>query len=195
MPARRVLMIEPVGFRSNPETVADNVFQRPPGDESPQAIEIGAREEFTRLREMLETRAVEVMWRAAAANRESPDAVFPNNWFSTHAGGTLVLYPMMAPSRRLERRAEIVASLRDRYPVVVDMTATEAEGRYLEGTGSLVIDERARIVYADESPRTDRRRVEAWAARRGSEPVRCRATAAWNRWPSLYSSWPHSRSL
>lgn len=174
-------MIEPVGFRSNPETVADNAFQRPPGDESPQSIEIAAREEFARLREMLETRGVEVVWRAAAANRESPDAVFPNNWFSTHAGGTLVLYPMMAPSRRLERREEIVASLRDRYPLVVDLTATEAEGRYLEGTGSLVIDERGRIVYAGESPRTDRRLVEAWAERMGYEPVIFRATDAADR--------------
>ena len=147
MPARRVLMIEPVGFRSNPETAADNPFQRPPGDESPQAIEIAAREEFARLREALESRGVEVVWRVAAANREAPDAVFPNNWFSTQAGGTLVLYPMMAPSRRLERRAEIVAALRESYPLIVDLTASEAEGRYLEGTGSLVIDERARIVF------------------------------------------------
>jgi hypothetical protein len=174
-------MIEPVGFRSNPETVADNVFQRPLGDESPQSIETAAREEFARLREMLETRGVEVEWRAAAANRESPDAVFPNNWFSTHAGGTLVLYPMMAPSRRLERREEIVASLRDRYPLVVDLTASEAEGRYLEGTGSLVIDERGRIVYAGESPRTDRRLVEAWAERMGYEPVIFRAADAADR--------------
>ena len=181
MPARRVLMIEPVGFRSNPETVADNAFQRPPGDESPQAIEIAAREEFARLREILEARGVEVVWRAAAANRESPDAVFPNNWFSTHAGGTLVLYPMMAPSRRLERRAEIVASLRGSYPLVVDLTASEEEGRYLEGTGSLVIDERARIVYASESPRTDRRLVEEWAERMGYEPVIFRATDAADR--------------
>jgi hypothetical protein len=174
-------MIEPVGFRSNPETAADNAFQRPPGDESPQVIEIAAREEFARLREALESRGVEVVWRAAAANLEAPDAVFPNNWFSTHAGGTLVLYPMMAPSRRLERRGEIVASLRESYPLIVDLTASEAEGRYLEGTGSLVIDERARIVYAGESPRTDRRLVEAWAERMGYEPVIFRATDAEDR--------------
>jgi hypothetical protein len=181
MPARRILMIEPVGFRSNPETAADNAFQRPPGDESPQAIEIAARQEFSRLRDALEARGVDVVWRAAAASRDSPDAVFPNNWFSTHAGGTLVLYPMMAPSRRLERRAEILASLRESYPRVVDLTATEDEGRYLEGTGSLVIDERARIVYAGESPRTDPRLVETWAERMGYEPVIFRATDAADR--------------
>jgi hypothetical protein len=171
-------MIEPIGFRSNPETLADNAFQLPSGDESPQAIETAAREEFARLREALECRGVEVEWRAAGANRESPDAVFPNNWFSTHAGGRLVLYPMRAPSRRLERRAEIVEVLRGRYPHVLDLTAHEAEGRFLEGTGSLVIDDRAGIVYASESPRTDRGLVAEWAERMNLEPVVFRATDA-----------------
>jgi hypothetical protein len=184
MPARLVLMIEPVGFRSNPETIADNAFQRPPDDESPRALEIAARAEFARLREMLESRGVEVVWRAASANRESPDAVSPNNWFSTHSDGTLVLYPMLAPSRRLERRAEIVAALRESYPLVVDLTASEDQGRYLEGTGSLVIDARAKIVYASESSRTDPRLAEAWAERMGYELVIFRATDAAGR--SIY---------
>ncbi|HYO47405.1 MAG TPA: arginine deiminase-related protein [Gemmatimonadota bacterium] len=181
MSARRVLMIEPIGFRSNPETIGDNAFQRPPGDESPQAIEIAAREEFARLRDALESRGVEVEWRPAHGNREAPDAVFPNNWFSTHAGGTLVLYPMRSPSRRLERRAEIVDALRERYPELIDLTAHEAEDRFLEGTGSLVIDERSRIVYASESPRTDRRLVEEWAERFELDPVIFRATDAEGR--------------
>ena len=174
-------MIEPIGFRSNPETAADNAFQRPPGDESPQALEIAAREEFTRLREALESRGVEVVWRPAPADRDSPDAVFPNNWFSTHPGGKLALYPMMAPSRRRERREEIVAALRERYPDLVDFTAHEAEGRFLEGTGSLVIDERAGIVYASESPRTDRRLVHEWAERMDLAPIVFRATDAEGR--------------
>jgi hypothetical protein len=171
-------MIEPIGFRSNPETLADNVFQRPPGDESPQAVEIAAREEFARLREALESRGVEVEWRAARGNREAPDAVFPNNWFSTHAAGNLVLYPMRSPTRRLERREEIIEDLRARYPNVIDLTEHEADGRFLEGTGSLVIDERAGIVYASESPRTERRLVEVWAEQLSFEPVIFRATDA-----------------
>ena len=174
-------MIEPIGFRSNPETAADNAFQRPPGDESPQALEIAAREEFSRLREALESRGVEVEWRPAAADRESPDAVFPNNWFSTHEGGKLVLYPMMAPSRRRERRDEIVDALRQRYPRVVDLTSHETDDRFLEGTGSLVIDERSGIVYANESPRTDRRLVHEWAQRMGLDPIVFRATDAGGR--------------
>ena len=171
-------MIEPIGFRSNPETIEDNAFQSPPGAASPQAVELAAREEFTRLREALESRGVEVEWRTAHGNRQAPDAVFPNNWFSTHAGGTLVLYPMRAPSRRLERRAEIVEELRDRYPEVVDLTQHESEGRFLEGTGSLVIDERAGIVYASVSPRTDRQLVEDWAERFELDPVIFSATDA-----------------
>lgn len=174
-------MIEPIGFRSNPETIADNAFQRPPGGESPQALEIAAREEFARMREALESRGVEVVWRPASADRESPDAVFPNNWCSTHADGKLVLYPMMAPSRRRERREEIVQALRERYPEIVDLTAYEADGRFLEGTGSLVIDERAGIVYASESPRTDRRLVHEWAERMGFDPIVFRATDAGGR--------------
>jgi len=181
MPARRVLMIEPIGFRSNPETAGDNAFQRPPGDESPQALEIAAREEFSRLRGALESRGVEVESRPAAANRESPDAVFPNNWFSTHEGGRLVLYPMMAPSRRRERREEMVEVLRERYPEVLDLTSHEPDDRFLEGTGSLVIDERSGIVYASESPRTDRRLVHEWAERMGLEPIVFRATDARGR--------------
>lgn len=174
-------MIEPIGFRSNPETIADNAFQRPSGGESPQALEIAAREEFARMREALESRGVEVVWRPASADRESPDAVFPNNWCSTHADGKLVLYPMMAPSRRRERREEIVQALRERYPEIVDLTAYEADGRFLEGTGSLVIDERAGIVYASESPRTDRRLVHEWAERMGFDPIVFRATDAGGR--------------
>jgi hypothetical protein len=174
-------MIEPIGFRSNPETIADNAFQRPPGDESPQALEIAAREEFARLRGALEARGVAVVWRPASADRESPDAVFPNNWCSTHAGGKLVLYPMMAPSRRRERRQEVVDALRERYPMIVDLTVYEADGRFLEGTGSLVIDERSGIVYASESPRTDRWLVHEWAQRMGYDPVVFRATDAGGR--------------
>lgn len=173
-------MIEPIGFRANPETAGDNAFQLP-SDDSELAVEIAAREEAAALRDALESRGVEVVWRPAQGNREAPDAVFPNNWFSTHSGGTLVLYPMRAPNRRGERRAELVDALRQRYPEVVDLTGHEHEGRFLEGTGSLVIDEAARIVYASESPRTDPGLVEAWAERLEYDPIIFRAYDAGGR--------------
>ena len=166
-----VLMVEPLGFRSNPETLADNAFQRGVTAESPQAIEQAAREEFTRLREALESHGVAVEWHPGTDSREAPDAVFPNNWFSTHDEETLVLYPMRAASRRIERRADIVEALRVAYPRVVDLTPYEEDGRFLEGTGSLVIDDAARIVYAGVSPRTDPGLAEEWGRRMGYDPL------------------------
>jgi hypothetical protein len=96
-----------------------------------------------------------------------PDAVFPNNWVSFHEDGTVVLYPMQAPNRRLERRMDILStvehalSFRRRH--LLDLSAEERHGRYLEGTGSLVLDHVARVAYACRSPRTDEALVHEWA--------------------------------
>lgn len=169
MPARRVLMVDPNGFRANPETADDNAFQRGTGEPDPE-VEAAARAEFERLRAVLESRGIAVDV-ATPPDAATPDAVFPNNWFTTHADGTLVLYPMRAPSRRLERRPEFLAVLRDRYPKVVDFSREEGCGRFLEGTGSLVVDESSRIAYASVSARTDPELVAAWAERLGYNPV------------------------
>ncbi len=87
----------------------------------------------------------------------TPDSIFPNNWVSFHYSGTVVLYPMQAPNRRLERRLDIIDDLAKQYHVakIVDLTHFEQEGKYLEGTGSLVLDRMKRIAYACLSPRTD----------------------------------------
>jgi hypothetical protein len=94
----------------------------------------------------------------------SPDEVFPNNWLSTHADGTLVLYPLMAPSRRRERRAEIVEALRAELEIrrVVDLSGLERLGVFLEGTGSLVLDRPARAAFACLSPRTSEAGLRAF---------------------------------
>lgn len=168
-------MVEPIGFRANPETADDNAFQVDPRDgeaeASPQAIEIAVREEWNRLVTALESRGIAVETFSAPGNRETPDAVFPNNWFSTHPDGRLVLYPMMAPSRRKERRPEIVAWLEERYPRVIDLFDHEEAGIFLEGTGSLVIDERAGNAYANVSPRTDADLARRVAETLGHHPV------------------------
>ena len=148
-------MVEPIGFGANPETAGDNAFQAAVPASAEAEVESRARAEFRSLVEALETRGVEVVVFAPQGNRRPPDSVFPNNWFSTHPDGRWVLYPMMAPSRRRERLTEIVAWLGSMYGEPVDLTAEEARGRYLEGTGSLVIDESARVVYASRSPRSD----------------------------------------
>lgn len=163
-------MIAPVGFRSNAETLDDNAFQRSQGPTDPD-VASRARAEFDALRRALEERGVEVVVFEPGDDRDTPDATFPNNWFSTHAGGRLVLYPMRATSRRRERRPEILAWLEARYPDVHDLTAGESEGRFLEGTGSLVLDERAGTAFAALSPRTSEGAVREWAARMGYRPV------------------------
>ncbi len=163
-------MVDPVGFRANPDTADDNVFQKPGGIAVDPAVETAARSEFDALRAALESRGIEVDVHVPA-NAGTPDAVFPNNWFSTARGGTLVLYPMRAATRRGERRPELVAWLSERYPEVVDLTGPETRGRYLEGTGSLVIDEPGRIVYASGSRRTDPMLVVEWAERFDYAPV------------------------
>ena len=161
MAARGVLMVEPIGFASNPETKSDNTFQQAAAKGWRESVEASARAEFRELRDALIGRDVEVV--SFAAEREaSPDATFPNNWFSTHHGGRVVLYPLKAENRRRERRPEIVAYLNARYDEIIDLSSAEEEGRFLEGTGSLLIDDRERLVYASESPRTHSDLVHEW---------------------------------
>jgi hypothetical protein len=168
-------MVDPHGFRSNPETVLDNAFQAARVEPDTARVEEAARAEFVALKEALLTIGVQVDVHVPP-NAATPDAVFPNNWFTTSPDGTLVLYPMRARSRRGERWPALVTWLGERYPTVVDLTATETGGAFLEGTGSLVIDEPSRIVYASVSSRTDPGLVAEWSARFGYTPHIFRAT-------------------
>jgi hypothetical protein len=168
-------MVDPLGFRSNPETVEDNAFQAVRAEPEPARVEAAARAEFLALRDALLSVGVQVDVHVPP-NAATPDAVFPNNWFTTSPDGTLVLYPMRARNRRGERWPALVAWLGERYPTVVDLTEAETGGAFLEGTGSLVIDEPSRIVYASVSSRTDPRLVAEWANRFGYAPHIFRAT-------------------
>ena len=104
---------------------------------------------------------------------EKPDAVFPNNWFSTHHDGRIALYPMYTPSRRTERRHDLIASLHEHYRVsgMVDYSPSEERGLYLEGTGSLVLDHVNRLAYVSLSRRADREPLEKFCADFDYEPV------------------------
>jgi hypothetical protein len=154
-----VLMIRPANFASNPETLASNRFQSAEAAESASQIQIAALAEFDALVAALDRAGVNVHVVDDTRIPVRPDAVFPNNWFSTHADGTVVLYPMLAPNRRLERRLDIIERLHtiDRFHVrnTVDLSYREAEEKFLEGTGSLVLDRAHCIAYACLSPRTD----------------------------------------
>ena len=172
--ADAVLMVRPAAFGYNPETAATNTFQRAGG---PNAADTSAeaRREFEQLARALRSEGVSVCAVEDSAAPAKPDAVFPNNWVSFHQDGTLVLYPMESPSRRVERRREVIdAAVRELHFKVsrtLDLTHYESERKFLEGTGSLVLDHAERVAYACLSPRTDAEVVAAWAAELGYEPL------------------------
>jgi hypothetical protein len=173
--ADAVLLVRPVAFRSNPETVESNAFQREPGAADPAAEQAAAAVEFAGLVGALADAGVETIVVDDSPRSDTPDAVFPNNWVSFHADGTAVLYPMMAENRRAERRADILERLSRergfRIDRVLDLSASEHEGRFLEGTGSLVLDRVNRIAYACLSPRTDPEALAAACQALGYEPL------------------------
>lgn len=165
--AAAVLMVRPLRFDSNPQTRASNAFQR---DVLVEDSQRAALVEFDALVDELRLAGVEVVAVDDTLEPHTPDALFPNNWFTTHADGTVVLYPMCAPNRRAERRIDLLALLRARgfaCARLVDLTAHELEGRYLEGTGSLVLDRVARIAFACLSPRTDPTVLSQWGQELG----------------------------
>jgi hypothetical protein len=154
--AAAVLMVRPASFGWNPETADSNHFQAPATGHSGAAS--AAIAEFDALVAALRDAGVIVHAFDDRPEPACPDAVFPNNWVSLHADGTVVLYPMLARNRRLERRLDLLVELERRggYRVerLLDLTHHELHGRFLEGTGSVVFDHVARVAYACRSPRT-----------------------------------------
>ncbi len=155
--ANAVLMIRPVRFQSNPDTAASNRFQGK-NTSSPQQQQLDAAQEFDALRSALESHGIFVVQFDDCVEPHTPDSVFPNNWVSFHADGTVVLYPMEARNRRTERRPDIISALSETHGFqvreVLDLSAHENDGHFLEGTGSLVLDRVNRIAYACLSSRT-----------------------------------------
>ena len=152
-----VLMIRPTRFQSNPQTADSNAFQTSP-DASPAEQQRTALVEFEGLASALRDAGIEVVVIDDTPEPHTPDSVFPNNWVSFHADGTVVLYPMEAENRRGERRLDIIERLDAKlgYHVreIVDLSHHEADGHFLEGTGSMVLDRVNRIAYACLSSRT-----------------------------------------
>jgi hypothetical protein len=156
--AGAVLMVRPAGFGCNPQTASSNTFQAPPGT-SVRDWQAAVLTEFYGLSEALARAGVAVLIAADSEEPRKPDAIFPNNWVSFHHDGTVALYPMLALNRRLERREEILEQVvREggfRVSRTVDLSHRESEDKYLEGTGSMVLDRVHRVAYAGISPRTD----------------------------------------
>ena len=173
--ADAVLMVRPASFGWNPQTQDSNRFQH---DEPGLASNANERAcaEFDALVLQLRGAGIAVTVAADAAIPVCPDAIFPNNWVSLHADGTVVLYPMLARNRRLERRLELITSLAAgrRHSIVrlLDLTRHESHGRYLEGTGSIVFDHVRRMAYACLSPRTHPEPLAELCDELGYEAVR-----------------------
>jgi hypothetical protein len=167
-----VLMIRPGRFYANPETAADNAFQRDANCGS-DALALMARKEFDAAVQTLRAAGVNVHVFEDTAEPEKPDAVFPNNWISTHRDGRIALFPMYSALRRRERRQDIVEELCKHYRVteVIEYSAFEDEGCYLEGTGSLVFDHLNKIAYVSLSNRSNPKMIQRFADDFSYEPV------------------------
>ena len=182
--AGAVFMVQPAAFGFNADTAASNALQRSSAADAATLNRI-ARAESAGLRRALESEGVRVLMAEDTASPAKPDALFPNNWISFHSDGTLVVYPMLSPSRRLERRPELIdavcATLDFQPRRRIDLSSEEMAGRFLEGTGSLVLDHVARVAYACRSPRTDESLVQEWARMMNFEAVVFDATDATGR--------------
>ena len=172
--ADTVLMIRPVAFQGNPMTQVSNRFQEPVA-ESPAQLQTLALHEFDGLVAALREAGIEVIVVEDTHEPHTPDSIFPNNWVSFHADGRVVLYPLEAQNRRAERRPEVVEMLAAghgfRVRELVDLTAHEQQGHYLEGTGSLVLDRVHRVAYACLSSRTHLEPLADFAQRLDYETV------------------------
>lgn len=171
-----VLKVRPVAFDYNEETAVNNAFQEE--DEQNNTAET-ARKESDAYIKLLEDNGINVVAVEDTKKPHTPDSVFPNNWFSTHDDGTLVLYPMFAENRRLERKPAALEAIEANFDEkrTVDLTHYE-EGLLLEGTGSMVLDRVNKIVYACESPRTNKTVLEDFCKQLGYTPVLFKAADA-----------------
>ncbi len=167
----KVFMVKPVCFGYNPETAVSNAFQQESGPA--ETVQAKALEEFNSYVSMLRENQVEVVVAEDTAVPKTPDSIFPNNWFSTHEDGTLVLYPMAANNRRAERKKTALDTIAANFEIkkIVDLTAWESEGLFLEGTGVLMLDRVNKIAYASESPRCSKAVLDDFCGKMGYVPL------------------------
>ena len=154
-----IMMIRPVAFRFNEQTAVNNYYQKVLEGVSADQVQVQARNEFDAFVEKLRAKGIEVVVIEDTPEPGTPDSIFPNNWVSFHQDGRVGLYPMCAENRRLERREDVLTLLQEQHNFVinevVDFSHYEAEGIFLEGTGSMLLDHVNKIVYAALSLRTD----------------------------------------
>ena len=153
-----ILMIRPINFRMNEQTVANNYYQKEILNISQEELQLKAQHEFDAFVEKLRGVGVNVIVHIGNDDLDTPDSHFPNNWISFHENGTVGLYPMFAENRRLERREIVLLGLEKKgfqIKNIVDYTSAEVENIFLEGTGSVLLDRANRKAYCALSPRSD----------------------------------------
>lgn len=151
-----ILMIRPANFGFNPETAGNNFYQIW-DDRTADEINRLALNEFDGFVALLKGKGIHVIVVEDSPEPKKSDAIFPNNWMSTHSDGKVVFYPMFSPNRRLERRNDLMEILSQegfQIKEIVDLSFFEQDGQFLEGTGSLVLDRCHYIAYACRSVRT-----------------------------------------
>ncbi len=166
-------MVRPANFGFNTQTAVNNAFQTESTHLSSKEISDKARQEFDTLVEKIRSVGVEVIVIEDTDQPVKKDAIFPNNWFTTHINGNIITYPMFAPIRRLERREDIIKLLEERfhYSNRIQLESNEIHDLFLEGTGSIILDRVNRYAYACRSMRTDEGLLEVFCDLNGLEKI------------------------
>ncbi|MEK7258021.1 MAG: arginine deiminase-related protein, partial [Bacteroidota bacterium] len=168
-----ILMVRPSNFGFNEETAASNAFQVNDATRSAALIAAQAVREFDAFVEKLRSAGVDVIVANDTDQPVKPDAVFPNNWVTFHQDGSIVTYPMFAPTRRMERREDIIQDIQKRFRAErkIQLEEFETVDEFLEGTGSMIIDRQNHLVYACLSPRTTANLLTRFCKLMRYEPV------------------------
>ncbi|MFP8896108.1 citrulline utilization hydrolase CtlX [Chryseobacterium sp. EZn1] len=166
-----VLMIEPIAFGYNAETAKNNYFQV---EQTGSDIQSKALAEFNTFVGKLREKGINVITIKDTLDPHTPDSIFPNNWVSFHKDGKVVLYPMFASNRRVERREDIIESIKDQgfeVAEIDDWSFSETQGHFLEGTGSMIFDHDNKIAYGSVSLRLDEKLFREFCTKYGFTPV------------------------
>ena len=167
-------MIQPAAFFFNEETAENNYYQDASKAVAKASSQELALKEFNEFVDLLRANQIEVIVVPDLVENQTPDSIFPNNWVSFHEDGHVFLYPMCAKSRRKERRPEILDQVKNAgfsISELTDLSATENDGLYLEGTGSMIFDRANQIAYAARSIRTDENLFIRYCETIGYQPV------------------------
>lgn len=169
--ASTVLMVEPIAFGYNAQTAQNNYFQVEQKDAD---IQTKALEEFNSFVDKLKSKGINVITVKDTLDPHTPDSIFPNNWVSFHSDGKVVLYPMFAPNRRVERRSDILEIVKDsgfEITEIDDLSHFEDQEKFLEGTGSMIFDHEHKIAYGSVSLRLDEELFRQFCQKFGFRPV------------------------